>query len=130
MAAISIGFAVAVGDRAQTFEPAATDSPDQTMAGGVRKLLSDRPFFGTESVLTLNGSYVNTPKEDYEQTGVWDVWDLPLSLDQMHGMIAEISFGGSDKQGQWQTHLPTEDGDRGQRLAGDCRCQQFVEPLR
>ncbi len=102
MAAISIGFAVAVGARAQTFEPAATDSPDQTMAGGVRKLLSDRPFFGTESVLTLNGSYVNTPKEDYEQTGVWDVWDLPLSLDQMHGMIAEISFGGSDKQGQWQ----------------------------
>src|SRR5579859_911310 len=101
-AVITIGLGVAVGGFAQTFDFTPADSPEQTMAGGVRKPLSDRPFFGTESVLTLNGSYVNTPQEDYEQSGVWDVWDLPLSLDQMHGMIAEISFGGSDKQGQWQ----------------------------
>ena len=53
-------------------------------------------------MLTLSGTYVNTPKEDYQQTGVWNVWTLPLSLGEMHGMIAEISFGDTAKQGQWQ----------------------------
>lgn len=65
-------------------------------------MFSDKPFFGTQPSLTLNGSYVNTPKEDYEETGVWNVWTLPLSLDEMHGMIAEVSFGDTGKQGQWQ----------------------------
>jgi hypothetical protein len=100
MAAISIGLAAAVGAPAQTFELAAVDSADQSPA--LRKVFSNNPFFGTQNVLTLSGTYVNTPKEDYEQTGVWNVWTLPLSLDEMHGMIAEISFGDTAKQGQWQ----------------------------
>jgi hypothetical protein len=95
MAAISIGFAVGVP--AQTIEPAAADSADQSPA--LRKVFSDKPFFGTQSVLTLSGSYVNTPREDFEETGVWS---LPLSLDQMSGVIGEISFGEAAKQGQWQ----------------------------
>jgi len=99
MVTCSIGFTAAVGAFSQTFDFSSTDSVDQTTAGGLRRLLSDKPFFGTASVLTLNGSYVNTPKEDFEQTGTWT---LPLSLDEMHGMIAEISFGDVNKQGQWQ----------------------------
>jgi hypothetical protein len=97
--AISIGFVVAMGVSAQIIEPT-MDTDEQSPA--LRKLLSDKPFFGTESVLTLNGSYVNTPTEDYEQTGVWSPWALPLSLDEMHGMITEISFGEATRQGQWQ----------------------------
>jgi hypothetical protein len=100
MAAISVGFALAVDARAQTFEPAATDSADQSPA--LRKVFSDKPFFGTQRVLTLNGSYINTPTENLEQTGSWDAWGMPLSLDEMHGMIGEISFGDAAKQGQWQ----------------------------
>ncbi len=65
----------------------------------VKKTLSDKPFLGTQSVLTLGGDYVNTPKEDYESTGVWS---MPLTLDQMHGIIAEIGFGEARKQGEWQ----------------------------
>jgi hypothetical protein len=97
LAVTSIGFAVAAGVSGQTIDFAPADSNDQAPA--LRKSLSDRPFFGTQSVLTLNGSYVNTPKEDFEQIGAWT---LPLSLDEMHGMIAEISFGDAVKQGQWQ----------------------------
>jgi hypothetical protein len=97
MAVISIGLAVAVGVRAQTIEPAAADSASQSPA--LRKVFSDKPFFGTQSVLTLSGSYVNTPREDFEETGVWS---LPLSLDQMSGVIGEISFGEAAKQGEWQ----------------------------
>ena len=100
MAVVLIGCLPVVGAMAPPVEPPPDDSADQSPA--VRKLLSNKPFFGTESMLTLNGSYVNTPKEDYEETGVWDVWTLPLALDEMHGMIAEISFGDTAKQGQWQ----------------------------
>jgi hypothetical protein len=97
MAAISIGFAVGVDASAQTFEPAATGSADRAPA--LRKVFSEKPFFGTQNVLTLSGSYVNTPREDFLETGVWN---LPLSLDQMSGVIGEISFGEAAKQGQWQ----------------------------
>src|ERR1017187_5038957 len=100
MAMMLIGCLSALGAQTPPVEPPADDSADQSPA--LRRVLSDKPFFGTQSLLALNGTYINTPKEDYEQTGVWDVWSLPLSLDEMHGMIAEVSFGGSDKQGEWQ----------------------------
>jgi hypothetical protein len=96
-AAFSIGFAGPFAVRAQTFEPAAEDSVNDSPA--LRKVFSDRPFFGTQQVLTLSGNYVNSPREDYLETGSWN---LPLSLDQMSGMIGEISFGEAAKQGQWQ----------------------------
>lgn len=100
MAVVLIGCLPVVGAMAPPVEPPADDSADQPAA--VRKLLSDKPFFGTQSMLTLNGSYVNTPTENLQETGSWDVWSMPLSLEEMHGMIAEISFGGAEKQGQWQ----------------------------
>jgi hypothetical protein len=87
--ACSICFVVAVSVKAQTNE---TGSAYKTM-------LSDRPFFRTQSVLTLSGDYVNTPKEDFEQLGVWN---LPLTLDQMDGLIAGVAFGDGEQQGQWQ----------------------------
>ncbi len=100
MAVMLIGCLPVIGAQPPPVQSPADDSADQSPA--LRKLFSDKPFFGTQSLLSLNGTYINTPKEDYEQTGVWDIWALPLSLDDMHGMIAEISFGGSDKQGEWQ----------------------------
>jgi hypothetical protein len=68
-------------------------------ASAFKTMLSDRPFFRTQSVLTLSGDYVNTPKEDFEQLGVWN---LPLTLDQMDGLIAGVAFGDGEQQGQWQ----------------------------
>jgi len=79
----------AVTVRAQTNE----------VASAFRTMLSDRPFFRTQSVLTLSGDYVNTPQEDFEQLGVWN---LPLTLDQMDGVIAGVAFGDGEQQGQWQ----------------------------
>jgi hypothetical protein len=79
----------AMAVRAQT----ADDSP------ALKKVLSDRPFFRTQSVLTLTGDYVNTPKEDFEMSGVWN---QPLTLDQMDGLIAGVAFGDGEQQGQWQ----------------------------
>lgn len=61
--------------------------------------LSDKPFFRTQSVLTLSGDYVNTPREDYLQSGAWN---LPLALDQMDGVVAGVAFGDGELQGQWQ----------------------------
>jgi hypothetical protein len=61
--------------------------------------LSDKPFFRTQSVLTLSGDYVNTPREDYLQSGSWN---LPLALDQMDGVVAGVAFGDGELQGQWQ----------------------------
>ena len=78
-------------------DQASTTSTDQPVV--LKKTLSDRPFLGTQRVLTLGGDYVNTPKEDYESTGVWS---MPLTLDQMHGIIAEVGFGEARKQGEWQ----------------------------
>jgi len=72
-------------------------SEDQQPA--LRKVFSDRPFLGTHNMLTLGGSYVNTPREDFEQTGVWS---QPLTLDQMDGVIGELSFGDAQKRGEWQ----------------------------
>ena len=100
MAVTLIGCLPAIGAQTPPVESPADDSADQSPA--LRKVFSDKPFFGTQRMLTLNGSYVNTPTENLQETGSWDVWSMPLSLDEMHGMIAEISFGGSDKQGQWQ----------------------------
>ena len=47
----------------------------------------------------MSGDYVNTPKEDFEASGAWN---LPLTLDQMDGLIAGVAFGDGDQQGQWQ----------------------------
>jgi hypothetical protein len=80
---------VAMAVKAQTSD----DSPS------FRKVLSDQPFFRTQSVLTLTGDYVNTPKEDFEASGAWN---LPLTLDQMNGLIGGIAFGDGEQQGQWQ----------------------------
>ncbi len=79
----------AMAARAQSTD----DSP------ALKKVLSDRPFFRTQSVLTLSGDYVNTPKEDFETSGVWT---QPLTLDQMDGLIAGVAFGDGEQQGQWQ----------------------------
>jgi hypothetical protein len=68
-------------------------------APALKTVVSDRPFFHTPSVLTLSGDYVNTPKEDFEASGAWN---LPLTLDQMDGLIAGVAFGDGDQQGQWQ----------------------------
>ena len=64
-----------------------------------KKVLSDQPFFRTQSVLTLTGDYVNSPKEDFEESGAWN---LPLTLDQMNGLIGGVAFGDGEHQGQWQ----------------------------
>ena len=100
MAAISISFACAAGALAQFNEDASSDLTSQQAA--LSRVLSDRPFFGTRSVLTLSGDYVNTPKEDFEQLGKWTA---PLTLDQMDGVIGEVAFGEAKKQGEWQLSL-------------------------
>src|SRR6266404_6456038 len=100
MSEISISFASAAGARAQFNDNGSRDSTSQPAA--LSTLLSDRPFFGTRSLLTLSGDYVNTPKEDFEQLGKWTT---PLTLDQMDGMIGEVAFGEAKKQGDWQLSL-------------------------
>ena len=87
--ACSLGLIAALNVKAQTNE----------VASAFKTTLSDRPFFRTQSVLTLSGDYVNTPQEDFEQLGVWN---LPLTLDQMDGLIAGVAFGDGEQQGQWQ----------------------------
>jgi hypothetical protein len=84
-----IGLIVAVTVKAQTSD----DSPS------FKKVLSDRPFFNTQNVLTLSGNYVNTPREDFLESGAWN---LPLALDQMDGLVAGVAFGDGADQGQWQ----------------------------
>jgi len=87
-------------------QPTPVQAPTNSVSSGdspaLRKVLSNKPFFGTARTLTLNGTYVNTPTENLQQTGVWDTWGMPLSLDQMHGMIAEAAFGDDKRRGQWQ----------------------------
>lgn len=100
LAAMLMGALPAIGAPVPPVEPPSDNSAGQSPA--LRKVLSDTPFFGTQSLLTLNGSYVNSPTEDYQQTGVWNPWSLPLSLEDMRGMIAEISFGDATRRGQWQ----------------------------
>jgi len=97
IAAISMWLAVTLCATAQFSPNTPADSADQPT--GLRTLLSDKPFFGTQSVLTLSGDYVNTPKEDYEMSGVWN---QPFTLDQMNGVIAKLDFGEAKKQGEWQ----------------------------
>ncbi len=65
----------------------------------LRTVLSDRPFFNTPSILTLTGDYVNTPQEDYLQSGSYN---LPLSLDRMDGLVGGVAFGDAADRGQWQ----------------------------
>jgi hypothetical protein len=77
----------------------AVQAQSSNESSGYKKILSDRPFFRTPSVLTLTGDYVNSPKEDYEMLGVWT---QPLTLDQMNGLIAGVAFGDGEQQGQWQ----------------------------
>jgi len=97
IAALSIVIGGAVAETVPTSDDVLGGSAsDQS---GLRKVFSDKPFFGTQNVLTLNGSYMNTPREDLEQTGKWD---MPLTLDQMHGVIGELSYGDGIKQGEWQ----------------------------
>lgn len=97
IAAVSIGCAGRADAAVQTSDDVLAGSAGQPAA--LRKTLSDRPFFGTQSVLTLSGDYVNTPREDFEQSGVWN---LPLTLDQMDGVVGEVAFGEARKQGEWQ----------------------------
>jgi hypothetical protein len=97
MAAVSTWFAAVAYVAAQTSDDVLMGSAVEQPA--LRKVLSDRPFFGTQTVLTLGGNYVNTPREDFEQTGVWG---QPLALDEMDGVIGELSFGEARKQGEWQ----------------------------
>jgi len=80
---------IAVSAKAQMTD----DSPS------LKTMLSDRPFFRTQSVLTLSGDYVNTPREDFLESGAWN---LPLTLDQMDGLVAGVAFGDGEQQGQWQ----------------------------
>ena len=65
----------------------------------VKTVLSDKPFFNTPSVLTLTGDYVNSPREDFLQSGSYN---LPLALDQMDGLVAGVTFGDNAQRGQWQ----------------------------
>ena len=97
MMATSIWLAGTMRSRAQFSPDPLADSDSQS--SGLRATLSDKPFFGTQSVLTLSGDYVNTPKEDYEMYGVWS---QPFTLDQMNGVIAKLDFGEGRKQGEWQ----------------------------
>jgi len=30
------------------------------------------------------------------------MWNTPLTLEEMHGMVAEIGFGDATKKGEWQ----------------------------
>jgi hypothetical protein len=96
MAAGSLWLAGTLVAPAQT-NVAVAGTSSQT--SGLKKSISEKPFLGTKNVLTLSGDYVNTPKEDYEMTGVWTD---PLTLEEMHGMIAEIGFGEATKKGEWQ----------------------------
>jgi len=96
MAVGALWLAGALVAHAQTNE-AVTGASSQTSV--LKKTLSEKPFFGAKSVLTLGGDYVNTPKEDYETFGVWTT---PLTLEEMHGVIAEIGFGDATKKGEWQ----------------------------
>src|SRR5260221_13451787 len=68
-----------------------------------KKILSDKPSFRTQSVLTSTGYYVNSPKEDFEASGAWN---LPLTLDQMNGLIGGVAFGDGDRQSQRQLGYP------------------------
>jgi len=86
--------AVVTGQTNQDAPPAANST-----GAALKKALFDKPILGTEPVLTLGGDYVPTPKEDYEMLGVWD---RPLTLDQMHGVVARVAFGDDRKQGEWQ----------------------------
>ena len=95
--ATAIWFAGTMRSQAQFSPDPLADSDSQPT--GLRAMLSDKPFFGTQSVLTLSGDYVNTPKEDYEMYGVWN---QKFTLDQMNGVIAKVDFGDAKKQGEWQ----------------------------
>jgi len=92
-----IWLAAGVAVSAQTLT--ATPADTAVTGSALAKELSDRPFWGTSPVLTLGGDYVNTPMEDYEMLGKWTE---PLSLEEMHGAIAQVGFGKADRQGQWQ----------------------------
>ncbi len=65
----------------------------------LKTVLSNKPFFNTPSVLTLTGDYVNSPREDFLQSGSYN---LPLALDQMDGLVAGVAFGDNAERGQWQ----------------------------
>ena len=64
-----------------------------------KTVLSDKPFLNTPSVLTLTGDYVNSPREDFLQSGSYN---LPLTLDKMDGLVAGVAFGDAEQRGQWQ----------------------------
>src|SRR5437868_5192081 len=97
VAVVVLGFAAELPAQ---FEQDLLISPSETAAtSGLRRTLSQKPFFGTESVLTLTGDYINSPKEDFETIGVWTT---PLSLDELHGVVAGLAFGNGTKPGQWQ----------------------------
>lgn len=92
-----IGWATTAVVTGQTNQDAVSGT-ENTETGLKTKLL-DKAFLGTQPVLTLSGDYVPTPKENYEMLGVWEE---PLSLEQMHGVVAKLAFGEAQKQGEWQ----------------------------
>lgn len=97
VAVISIGLGTTMRAWAQFSQDPSANSTDQPT--GLRAMLSDKPFFGTQSVLTLSGDYINSPKEDFETYGVWS---QPFTLEDMNGVIAKVDFGQARKQGEWQ----------------------------
>jgi len=97
MALAAGGLVFALTARAQLDPDLSPPPVNQT--SGLTKLLSNRPFFGTQPVLKLSGDYVNSPMEDYQQIGQAN---LPLTLEEMHGVVGELAFGEAEHQGQWQ----------------------------
>jgi len=87
------------GPRVALAQTNATAALTASQAETLKKILSEEPILKTKRMLTLSGDYVNTPKEEYEITGIWSA---PLTLEEMHGMVAEIGFGDATKKGEWQ----------------------------
>ena len=81
----------------KTAKAAQSSSPATDSA--LAKMLTENPVPGPRPLLRLNGDYVNSPKEDYEMLGVWN---SPLTLDQLNGLIAELTLGDARRRGDWQ----------------------------
>jgi hypothetical protein len=82
---------------AQTNKTKQSTSP--AVDSALTKMLTENPVPGPRPLLRLNADYVNSPKEDYEMLGVWN---SPLTLDQLNGLIAEFTLGDARRRGDWQ----------------------------
>jgi hypothetical protein len=61
-----------------------------SVRGEVEWKVSDKPFLGTPSTLTLSGEYINNRANGFDAVG------------QTEGYSGQIAFGGSKKKGEWQ----------------------------